>query len=119
MSILAPLGQETLVRQRPTVTINPKDGTHELGWPGTTVTFTNCMVEPPLIGNRLLVENTRARDYVDSLFKAYIPGDADITASDRVVWRGRTYNVKSEPQKRVDMDGNVDHIQLMIEYQAG
>lgn len=120
ISILDPLGQETLVRLRAVITVNSKDGTHELDWTTpVTATFYNCMVEPPLIGNRLLVEDTKARDFVDSLFKAYIPGNPDVRYDDRIQWRGDTYEVRSAPQLRVDFDGNTDHVQLMLELKAG
>lgn len=120
MSVLNPIGRETLVRLRATVTINPKDGTHELSWASpSTLTINNCMVEPPLIGNRLLVEDVMARDFVDSLFKAFLPGNPDVKYDDRIQWRGLTYEIRSAPSLRVDLDGNIDHIQLMLEYKAG
>lgn len=120
MGILDPLGSETVTRLRANITINSKDGTHELDWTSPlTLVLTNCMIEPPLIGNRLLVEDTKARDFVDSLFKGYFPGEPDVVASDRILWRTYTYEVRSAPQRRVDFDGNVDHIQVMLELKQG
>ncbi len=87
------LGPHTITRLRATVTGEDANGNPVLTWPTTGPTVTGCSVQP-VQGNEVTV----GRETVVTRWQLYAPATADITATDRVIHAGDTYEVDGEVQ---------------------
>ena len=84
---------DTIVRQRATTTIDAY-GNVDRDYPGEQLTITTARVQP-----RSSIEHvTEDRDITEETLGVYVPLDADIIATDRVVFDGKTYEVHGDLQ---------------------
>jgi hypothetical protein len=105
------LGEHTITVVRP-----PKPGPDgdPLPGTGTRTDVGGCSVQP-----RLSSELTDSRDTVITGLIAYIPAGTDITATDRIEFRGVAYAVDGDPGFWDDMVGIADHIEVALRRVTG
>lgn len=100
---------DTVTRQRATTTID-EYGNLSRSFPGDQVTFNNCRVQP-----RISIEQvTEDREMTEQVLGLYTPIDADIIATDRVVFNGDTYEVHGDGQKHRGVTGATSHAHFRI-----
>lgn len=90
-------------------------GAQRRDWADATSTvLTGVSVQP-----MTATEATTDREYTATRMTLYAPPDADLRATDRVVWRGDTYEVDGPPMTWVDLGGVADHVEAVIKRMAG
>lgn len=88
------LGPHTVTRLRPGTKPSGYGSTTQPDWGNTTsLDITGCSVQPVLGG-----EDTDARDEVLTRWQAWLPGDPDVLATDRIVWQSDTYEINGQPE---------------------
>lgn len=118
--IPAGLGSETITVLRAPEATDSRDGSKYRDWSTATSTVViGCMVQPFLMSNKLVIEDSLQREFTGQFFRIWAPGDTDIEYTDRIVWRGRTMDVYGDDGPFVDFEGNVDHIQFVAIYRRG
>jgi hypothetical protein len=100
---------DTIVRQRATTTTDEYGNVSRI-FPGTQVTFTNCRVQP----RTSLEQVTEDRDMTEVILGLYTPINADIIATDRVVFDSVTYEVHDGGQKHRGVTGATAHAYFKI-----
>jgi hypothetical protein len=85
--------------------------------PGQTqTTVPGCFVQPR--GSRGQIgassEQTDMRDQVITDLVAYLPAGVDITATDRVSFAGKTYQVDGDPSRWADSHGVQHHLEVAL-----
>lgn len=114
------LGSETLTVLRAPLVAAPRDGTQYRDWTAPTSTVVvGCMVEPYLMSNKLVKEDDESREWSQEYLRCWVPEDADIVYTDRVQWRGDTYEVFGPAQLWVTRRGVRHHKQLNLMKRAG
>jgi hypothetical protein len=80
----------------------------------TTTTIQGCAVLPANTD-----ETDVGREYAATHMRLYAPSDADIATTDRVLWRGQTFEVDGPPTVWCDDDGQVHHVEASLKRLAG
>lgn len=89
-------------------------GTLRPDWSNTTSSeIRGCDVQP--ISTE---EAGGAREYASTHVRLYAPGHPNIRATDRIIWRGETYEVDGAPAKWFD-SGNPHHSEAELKRLAG
>jgi head-tail adaptor len=65
------------------------------------------------------VEQSVDREYASTRVALFAPYEADLTATDRVTWRGQAFEVDGEPFQWVDDVGQVDHLYAILKRMTG
>lgn len=100
------LGKETIVRVRAPLVRNSRDNSSNRDWANATrTTYTDCGVQPFLPSNRLLVEDNRGREFQQEPMRVYVPTEDDFVFTDRVEYRGKSYDLVTDPAPWTDFDG--------------
>jgi hypothetical protein len=93
--VTAVLGPHTITVLRAATKPSDYGTTQVLDWSNVTATAVNgCSVQPTSAP-----EFTQDRDAVLVRWVAWVPPDADVRASDRVMFNGATYDVDGEPMR--------------------
>lgn len=105
------LGGHTITVIRP-----PRKGSDgdPLPGTGTRTDVEGCSVQP-----RQSTEITDGRDTAITGKIAYIPAGADIHYTDRIEFRGVTYAVDGDPGDWDDLDGQPDHLEILLRRVTG
>ena len=81
----------------------------------TEKTITGCSVQP---ASTSLSEDGRVLGISDG-YTAYLPPASDVQAGDRIVFEGKTYEIRGEVRPWVSATGLVDHIMLNLVRYSG
>lgn len=112
---------DTLTRQRAT-TSQDAYGNTVLDWSDPDELALPVHVSPPLIkvrlGSHAADEDMSGRDAVRYDLEAWLAVD-DVTALDRVVYGGLTYEVMGQPGNRSDIDGNYVYSKILLRAVTG
>jgi head-tail adaptor len=100
---------DTIVRQRAASTTDSY-GNVRRTYPGNQLTITKARVQP-----RTSIEHvTEDRDITEETLGVYVPLNADIIATDRILWDGKTYEVHGDLQANRGVTGAVSHAYLKM-----
>ena len=114
------LGAHTLTVLRAPMITDPVDNTQSRDWQHPTSTpITGCEVQPFLLSSRLEVEVDTLREFSRTLYRVWAPGAADIQYTDRIVWRGTTYEVVAEPGLWSYGDATPSHTNFLMGLRSG
>lgn len=80
----------------------------------TTHDIVNCVVQP-LVGDEVLGD----RDSVQYRWKMFLPPNSDITAYDRVIHQGVTYEVDGDIQRWPSPSGAITHDECALNLVRG
>lgn len=115
-----PLGNQTIVIQRAPLVASGRDGTLQRSWStATETTVTRCNVQPFRLAEKLNFEDNRDREFARSALRVFAPAGTDIEHTDRVVYRGNTYDVFGFNGEWFDLDGNAHHVAFVIRLREG
>lgn len=78
-------------------------------------TISGVSVQPMAGG----AEQTIDREYASSRVEVFAPADADLLATDRVTWRGQSFEVDGEPFRWFDDVGTPDHTYAILKRMTG
>lgn len=88
------IGTETVTRLRAATAVDPYSGDPAEDWTiPTSVTFTRCLVW----AGGSVEPRSADRQAVEVDIRVALPAGADVTARDRLIVRGKTYQVVGEP----------------------
>lgn len=111
MTVGRPLGKDTLIRVRAGAVKDEYSGQTRLDWTTATQTpIKGCDAQPPLI----TMEDPTNRDLVLFEWTVFCPAGTDITAYDRAIFNGNTYEVWSNPSQPRSYSGRLDHVQVNL-----
>lgn len=114
------LGTDTVTRVRAPLVRSARDNSESRDWTAATQTaIPNAMVEPFLPSNRLLVEDSRGREFQQEPVRVYLPAGADVVFTDRLLWQGKTYDVVTDPAAWTDFDGVTTFWTLVMRLRVG
>lgn len=99
---------QTVTRLRGTVIAGPYGSTDEIDW-SNPITAVYAAEVQPLSSE----ENVVLQQRVETRWRAFLPPEADVLATDRIAWDGATYEIDGEPEqwKRC---GIVHHLELIL-----
>ena len=105
------LGEHTITVVRP-----PKPGPNgdPLPGTGTSTDIDGCSVQP-----RTSTEATDGRDTIITGKIAYVPAGADIAATDKIKFKGVTYEVDGDLGDWDDLAAEPDHIEVLLRRVTG
>jgi hypothetical protein len=118
---LGGLGADTAVILRAPLDDDPPDryGSHSRDWPSAApVTVTGVSVQP-ISAAAGSVESTVDREWASTHLVMYAPAGTDVQATDRVVWRGETFEVDGPPKVWIDDVGVTDHVEVSLKMMTG
>lgn len=108
-------GSDQVTVLRASVNDDDRYAAQRRDWSAATSTeLTGVSVQP-----MTATETTTDREYTATHLNLYAPPDADLLATDRVIWRGVTYEVDGPPVTWVDLAGVDDHVEAVIKRMAG
>ena len=114
------LGQDTITRLRAPLVRSTRDNSESRDWSHAYAQdIPDCMVEPFLVANRLLMEVNDGREFEQEPQRIYVPGTTDLVYTDRVQWKGQTYDIIAAPTIWTDFDGDTPFLALMIRLRSG
>lgn len=116
-----PIGSETIVIQRAPWITNPRDGTRRRDWANpVNTTVEGCSVQPFLLAEKLNFEVNAEREYARTGMRVWAPaGSLEPESSDRIQWRGRTYEVFGHASPWYDLEGQEDHVAFVMQLREG
>ena len=87
-------------------------------WANATSTpLTDCRVQPLAASGGLIIEP--GRDAVVTRWKLLAPDGADVLASDRIVWQGKTYEVDGDVELWSSPTGSLAHVEGLLKRVEG
>jgi hypothetical protein len=114
------LGSEVITVLRAPIVVSARDNSERPDWTAAVGTdYGNCMVQPFLMSNKLVIEDNAERMFAQSFYRIWMPSGTDVLYSDRLVWRGRHMDVFGQAGEWFDFEGNSDHIQLLGKLREG
>lgn len=102
---------DSVTRVRPQTTTDAHNPVAAVDWTLTPVssTLTGCRFQPVSTS-----EDLRLREGVEVNARLLGPLDLDLTAQDRIVFDGLTYEVVGEPLNHRGPVGNVAHVEVLL-----
>jgi hypothetical protein len=114
------LGTTTITRLRAALITNARDSSKERDWAhAASSVITGCMVEPFLLSNQLVQEVSAAREYGSNFLRVWAPAGSDVLYTDRVIYRGITFEVWGPPTPWYDFDDVLSHINFLLRERIG
>lgn len=112
-----PLGTDSVTVRRAPLTAPPADryGALRRDWTAATATIVAGVSVQPVTA----AETTVDREWASTRLMLFAPGDTSILATDRIDWRGTTYEVDGPAQEWIDDTGGVDHIEVVLKLMTG
>lgn len=84
-------------------------------WSGASpLTITGCLVQP-LSSSEYTIE----REAITTRWRLFAPTGSDVKATDRVVWRGDTFEVEGDPQTWDSPSGATSSMQALLRKVTG
>lgn len=97
-------------------------GSPTLDWSAPDTVTMPAVLHPPILrvrlGSHAADEATDGRDAVRHDLECWFAND-DVTALDRVVFDGRTYEIMGQPGHRADLDGNYEYTKVLLREVSG
>lgn len=119
-ALTRPLGNQSFVLVRAALVASGRDGTLQRDWANATeTTVTKCNIQPFRLAEKLNFEDNRDREFARSALRVFAPAGTDIEPTDRVIYRGNTYDVFGFMGEWADFDGNQHHIAFVIRLREG
>lgn len=114
-----PLGGHTLTFLRAPL-ITDTDNTEYRNWAAATPTvIAGCEVQPFLLSSRLSVEIETYREFSSTLYRVWMPPGWKPVYTDRVIWKGVTYEVDAEPAVWSYEDATESHYNFLMRLRLG
>lgn len=109
------IGSDTVTRVRAALGAPGRYGAEQRDWSAAaTTTISGVSVQPVAA-----TEATVDREYTATHLNLFAPPGTDLLATDRVVWRGVTYEIDGEPATWYDLGGRADHLEAVLKRMAG
>lgn len=101
---MRPLGREVVTVVRAQLVENTRDESLYRDWANATETdYSGCSVQPFILSEKFQAEDTTDREFLRYTLRVWGPPNMDVEYTDKVVWRGKEYEVSS-------LDGVWSHI---------
>ncbi|HLL68815.1 MAG TPA: hypothetical protein VK453_24340 [Micromonosporaceae bacterium] len=113
----ASIGADTITVLRAELTVTERYGSkrHRDWSTATSTTVSGVSVQP-----FTAVEQTADREHAATRLRLFAPPTLDLAATDRVVWRGTTFEVDGEPARWFDTDtGAAEHVEAVLKRMSG
>jgi len=113
--VSAPLGGQTVELLHAPLLAPDRYGATRRDWGNATHEYVEgCAVQPISA-----TEGDVDREYANTHWRVYIPGDVDLESADRMRIDGVLWEVDGNPAKFVDEDLYVDHVEADIKRVTG
>lgn len=99
--------RDTVTRQRGSVSEDAY-GNSVVSWANPATATLRASVQPQDSSEQVADESR-----VVVRYRVHLEPDADVTAADRIVWRGSYYEVDGEPEMH-SIDGVAHHLELLV-----
>lgn len=120
MNIDNDLGSEVITIKRAPELTDPRDGSLYRDWPTASSTVVEgCMVQPFLMSNKLVVEDNLQRQFASQYFRVWMPAGTDLEYTDRLEFRGNSYDVYGEAGPWYDFEAVESHVQCVVLLRKG
>lgn len=114
------LGNDTIVRVRAPLVRNSRDNSEYRDWAAAgRKTYTRCMVQPFLPSNRLLLEDNKGREFQQEPMRVYVPTEDDFVFTDRVEYRGKSYDITTDPAPWTGLTGVLEFWTFVMRLRTG
>lgn len=114
------LGREVVTRVRAPLVTSARSGALQRDWANAVeFVYEGCSVQPFLMSNKLVQEDWDQREFFSQFYRVWGPPDMDIVATDRVLWRGKTMDVKGPSGLFPTLQGDAHHIQFLAQEKDG
>jgi len=109
------IGRETVGVVRAPLIQGARSASLHRSWAtATTTNYTTCSVQPFLMSNKLVVEMEDQREFASQVYRVWGPADMDVKSTDRIMWRGKLYDVRGPMGTFPDLHGRVHHVQFLM-----
>lgn len=120
MNLNSDLGREVVTILSAPEVIDIRDGSSYRDWgTATSTVVTGCMVQPFLMSNKLVVEDNLQREFASQYFRVWMPAGTLLAYTDRLLWRGDSYDVYGEAGVWHDFEGVESHVQCVALLRKG
>lgn len=109
------IGADTVTVQRAPLSAADRYGKQFRDWSALVAHTVAGVSVQPISAAEAVVD----REYAAAHMVMYAPAGSDIIATDRVVWRGTTFEVDGPSQRWVDDAGNADHDVVTLKLMTG
>ena len=115
-----PLGKATIVVIRAPLVDNPRTGAKVRDWENATeTTVMNCNCQPFPLAEKLNFELMDNREFARSSVRVYAPAGTEIEHTDRIRYRGDTYEVFGFPGDWQDFHEVPHHVAFVMRIRSG
>jgi hypothetical protein len=115
-----PLGRETITVVRAPLEENPRTGALVRNWDNATETVVkNCNVQPFPLAEKLNFEFLDNREYARSSLRVYAPAGTSVEPTDKILYRGKTYEVFGFSGDWQDFHGVPHHVAFVMRIREG
>lgn len=113
-------GAATVTVVRAPLVKDPRSGAFARDWTNPTRTQVRyCSVQSFPLAEKLNFEVMDSREYARSSLRVYAPAGTDVEPTDRIEYRGKTYEVFGHAAEWFDLGENPHHVAFVIRIRTG
>ena len=109
------LGTDTITVIRAALVVADRYGNKTRDWAGAARTTVTGVSVQPVGSDEAVVD----REWAAAHLRLFAPPGTDLTSTDRVAWRGDTYEVDGTPRRWFDDEGVEDHTEADLKRMTG